>query len=670
MVPLPSSHADATVETDRDQSKASRASTFLSGRTALFLTIIFGVSGSLLAIAERLAATGDHTWNFVVFWVADLLIFLPLAWLMLRSHSTNGVPVALVIALGAWGMLPKLVRTGFSPTYADEFIHFRVLTEILRVGHPVSDFGLLQIGASFPGLEILTAGLVHVTGMTATNASVVVIFLAHVAAIAGVYTLLRDISRSARVGGVGALIYALNPSWLFFDTQYSYESLALALMVWIWVFTRRAVTSDRGSTLWARLDAWIALLLIFALAMTHHVTSIVNALILLLFALVITLRQRHGRADVGPESATVAWVLGLVAAAVTIWRIMEVGEKIYSYLSPIIKVNLFIEQFLSLVGLAASHANRTAFGGAGIPPYEIIAGYAMIPILLILFAWGVLGLARKLRTLESLVIVMALLGVAYFASIGLLTDQQFSESVHRSWSFSFIGLATVISFAVHEHLEGRLAINWGKRTLWPVPSVRPKLLAAVAVAALVIVDVGGVATGTTTEYRFGAPVSSGADAVFIGTQSAMVASWFHEHTTSHDVLFADRYLSRAITVVSPIQYPLSSNVWSLTFASAITVNELHAVYQEGITYIVVDRRMGNGHPPKEGFWYTYDEPHAFQSYSVPAQNVERYGCFNWLNAVYATTEYQVFHVNRPLLIATLFKGSTGISAACAQRGIT
>jgi hypothetical protein len=264
--------------------------------------------------------------------------------------------------------------------------------------------------------------------------------------------------------------------------------------------------------------------------------------------------------------------------------------------------------------------------------------------------------------------VLAIFGLAFFASLPLVTVRQFSESVHRSWAFSFIGLAALISIAIVEHQRGEFSITFRRKVRWPSARISAKPLIAAGLVSVLIIAVGGVATGTDKYYRFGSPVVPGADAVAYGTQTSMVSNWFAHHTSSTDVLFADRYVGHSIAIASPIQVPYQEYLLQLVFASHLQVNEVKIVQDLKVDYIVIDRRMATV-VPATGFWYGYSDPNAYTTKLVPYNNIERFGCLDWLNAVFATTDYEVFHVNKQLLASHINGGSTGITPACALAGV-
>jgi hypothetical protein len=148
----------------------------------------------------------------------------------------------------------------------------------------------------------------------------------------------------------------------------------------------------------------------------------------------------------------------------------------------------------------------------------------------------------------------------------------------------------------------------------------------------------------------------------------MVANWFAHHTTSRDVLFADRYVGHAIAIASDVQVPIQRLLLELVFTKDLHMGEVKYVQRYKVNYIVIDRRMATDVPPN-GFWYGYTEPGAYSKTLLPDNNIARFGCLNWLSAVFATTDYEVYRVNPTILAAQIKVNSPGITRACRSVGI-
>ncbi len=635
--------------------------------------IAFLLSGALISVAEWMAARGDATLHYYVFWVAYFLVFAPVVWTLVSRATSSSVRGSLIVALGVWSMVPKLVRTGANPLYYDEFAHFRMLEDMVRTGHPVSSTGLLQIGANFPGLELVTNAVYHLSGLSLWTCAVVVASVAHVTLLVGMYTLVKDATRSSRAGAIAAVVYSLNPSWFFFDAQFSYETLALPMLVWGLVFGMRAIhRREPGTPLGSQpLEISIAVIISAALVITHHMTSVVICCVLVGIAVVVELQHRKVLKLDFKGNHLIAWALATWAVALTATRFVTIGHPLVVYLGPVLHINKQFAQLLSFLGIGSALPLRGAFAGSTVPFFEILCAYLMLPILLVAFLWATWGILGRFRQLTPLHLVSVILGALFFVSLPLVSTVAFSESVHRSWAFSFVGLAFVVGTAASWALDGSLAIRLRARELWPLPVAGRRWARAAAAASLVVVAIGGVSIGTSVAYRFGGKVTPGEDVTYLGTQTSMVANWFRENGKASDVVFADRFVSRPIAVDSSVHIIKSGDgPWkNIILAPVVSRRTLENFLHGHITYIVFDRRLGEPGLSKAWRWYTLYEA------SVPASSrkhayTARMLCLDWTNAVFATTDYEVLEVNDSHLTRDLADRTDGLIPGCLVRGVT
>jgi len=631
------------------------------------LALAFLASGALLALAEWMAARGDTTGHFYVFWLAYFLVTAPVAWHLLSNRTSSAARGALVVALGIWSLAPTLLRTGDHPLFFDEFSHFRMLQDLVRTGHPHSSVGLLQIGANFPGLELVTSGLYHLSGLTLWISALVIAAGAHVALLAGVYVLVRDASRSSRAAAIAAVVYSLNPSWLIFDAQFSYETLALPMLVWVLVFALRgARRREPGATLRARnVQVALAAILTTGLVVTHSVTSVVSAAALVAVAIVASLQQRGPLRTETVTSPLIAWSLAAWAVVITTWRFVDVGHALFVYLGPTFHFSQQLRQLLSVFGIGAGLPLHSAFANSSAPFFEIACGYLMLPILLVAFVWAIWGLLGARRRLSPLVYVAGVLGVLFFASLPLASAVAYSEAVHRSWAFSFLGFAVVLGLAGGLALDGRLSISMRAHRLWPPADRWSLTLRPVIAACAVIVAIGSVSLGSSTAYRFGGTVAPEVDPLYVGTETTMVAQWFAQHATSHDVVFADRFVVRPIAIASRVHVvqPGGTEV-HLLLTHTIAFVELEAYLHDRVTYIVYNRQTGTIGQVKAWFWYVPSDSLLPKDARGPAY-IHRLSCLNWLNAVFATSQYEVLRVNQARLAVDYHHNLTGLNRRCA-----
>lgn len=643
------------------------ASSYSNLRVAGIAAVGFSLSGVAIAHAEKLAASGDATSHFTWFWLGFFAATLPVAILLLKRAVTDSQRIALVVSLACWSLVPKWIRTGIQPLYSDEFQHIRLLHNLARTGKPTLQPAILLVGGNFPGLELASSGLSHLTGISLQWSAVVIACVAHVAILIGIYVLVTEITRSVRAGAVAALVYLLNPGFLYFDAQYAYETLALAFVVWSLVFAARAL--DVSGPCRSSRERWFNVALVLmtttALIFTHHVTAIFCALFLIAVATITTWRQRRPSVDLPLRTVQRAWIMAGYASLITFIRFFQLHQTFAKYLAPVYNIGQQFHQLLVFLGLSTSHSQRSLTGGSTIPTYELISTYLMIPIFLGLYVVAVGLLWRRRHELSPFVLVSVVLSLFFFASLPLDTSTTLAETVHRSWAYSFVGLALVLaagSIALQEH---GTTWHWRRQSF---DAQRFRLPVAIClVASFFVVSFGSVSSGTDVYYRFGSPVVAGGDAVSIGTQTNMVAEWMKNHSTSRDVVFGDRYvLYPIIGATSALVSPKIARLWDFTFYPEITLTNLQIVEQTGITYMIVDKRMATQLPPLGGYWYFRGEPYSTEHQLVPQVNIDRYRCFNWMYSEFVTKDYTVYRVSRALLQQTIANGHIGLRKGCLE----
>ncbi len=278
---------------------ASRTPTIRLGwLPALSLTSALGIL--LLAFAytgARMTPLGGPApwWPDPLFWCALLTLLTPIAVRLIATGASRLERVALVGMLGEGLYLVKVLRSPLAFELHDEFLHYRTVDDILRSGRLFGYNPLLPISALFPGLETLTSALASISGLSIFAAGIIVGAVARLTLVLALYLVYERVSASTRAAGIATLLYMINPKLLFFDAQFSYESLALpfAVLVLLALVYRAHAQPDDGERLGLTL---VALLGLGALVITHHLTSYAFVLLLVLWTVVyytLSLRRRR-----------------------------------------------------------------------------------------------------------------------------------------------------------------------------------------------------------------------------------------------------------------------------------------------------------------------------------------------------------------------------------------
>lgn len=636
-------------------------------RTLGIVLLALAISGFLLALTQYVSSSGQVDLPYYIFWTAYFLAMLPLGYLAIRKSTGAVARTILVVTIACWSTLPKWLRTGIRPLYADEFQHYRLLENISNLGRPVVSHVILSVGGAFPGMEYFTFGLKVVSGVTLFGAAFCVTVGSHVAEMVGVYALISTVTKSHRAGAIGAIIFFLNPSYMWFDSQYAYETLSLAMVIWGFLFAYLAVNGSgagegkRLSTARRWQCAALSMFLSLALTLTHHVSSGYSAAILVLYAISVTVMKRFGP-EGRQESQIAAWSVALFAIAVTAFRYVQLRHVLANYLAPVLNVGEQFSQILHVFGIGAGTASRTPFGASSAPIFELVSAYLMVPILLFLFVGAILVLIRKWRDADPFIITSTVLGLAFFVSVPLTTSRTLAETAHRSWAYSFVGLAVLIAAASEPFLKDGLHLRRWRLTFGG--SHRATITSVVTlIVCFAIVSFGTVSSGTSTDYRFATPTVQGSDPNEINTETSMVVQYFLNHNYAHQGLIVDRMVSHQLDVLPESYMVLNTYVFPMTYNLNVSWHDLVPIDKANAKYIEVNSAMSRVLPTL-GFWYQRTERFAYTSNFVAKAAIFRYHCFNWLNAVFITKNLTIYQINQAVLQSDITLHSSGLSAAC------
>jgi hypothetical protein len=607
----------------------------------------------LLSVSYHLAAGLRRDAAFVVFWAAMCTMVVPLYRTLVRPDVSAATVRFALVLYGVWAAIPKLLRSWGAPLYSDEFAHLVVVRDIMTTGSidPVNP--LVRMATDYPGLHLLVSWIASVTGLSPFAAGSVLVAVVHATTPLAVFLLARRAGFGASASAITALAYASNPSWLLFQSQLAYESLALPLLMWALVALTTAVSAVSPHT---RLEAAItAAVLLAALAITHHLTSILTLLVLTVWSAIVVLRRRFGHRGASGETV---WVLPAaaiwLAAVFSAWT-WQHWEKLQNYLAPsLLRPYQNLTAYLRDGGAQTSSGGREPFSGSQLPWFEQIPGLLTPFVWLTLTAVAVWVWRSRRRDLPSVLWLAAGLSALYFVSLPALLTTTGAEGTRRTWAVTYLGLA----FAAGAVFEFRHRRHLGD--LQPVPS--PSLLRAVVpsplrswLAALtpvflassaLVLFVGGVATGQNEAYRFPGAWQVGNDARSLTSETAQVASFIAATAAPGDRVLADRYVRGRIALASDVEIVAPSKsfpAWDLTLrGDELARKWVGRVAAAGVDWLVVDTRMGSTEPVM-GYWYANGEPRTAPEASASALRVVT--CSPVFVQRFASEHYRVYRVD-------------------------
>lgn len=437
-----------------------------------------------------------------LFWLGLGLIVFPAALRLTGEQAGSGERAATVVMVGLALYATKVLRDPFGFTFGDELAHLHNVQEIIATGGLFGSNSILPVTPRYPGLESAAAAVAAGGGVSGFAAGVSVIAAGRVVFMLGVYLTYERLTGSARLAGLGTLIAAAAPTFLFFSAQFSYESLAVPLAgVALFALVRRLDAEGRREQ-----RRWGALVVLAAAGVvpTHHVTAYALALLLLAVCL---LHLPLGRARRAP------WVITAIVAAMAAAWLAFVASRTVGYLSPVI--DDAVDQVVDTI--TRESETRTLFrsesGVSQTPLGERIVAIVAVGLLALAVVGGLRVAWRDWRR-SPVLTVLGLAALAYLASLPLRVVPAAWETASRAGSFLFIGVGVTAAAALVRFLDRGPAARRG-----------PRILAASAVTLFVA---GGVIAGWPSSLRLAQPYRVAVDGTTLEPPAVAAARWSRE----------------------------------------------------------------------------------------------------------------------------------------------
>jgi hypothetical protein len=414
---------------------------------------------------------------------------------------------------------------------------------------------------------------------------------------------------SARLGGIAALLYCANSNFIFFDSQFSYESLSLPIATAV-LYAIASRDDGYESSFWKKL--LLPLPLICVVAITHHLTGYVLIGLLAFWTL---LSFRRGSRWTW---LTLAIFTGITLAAVVSWNSL-IGKTTSSYLLPV-----FINGINEAMNVVFGGGGRTLFQnatGGGSPVWERIVGIASVVGIIAVLPIGALQIILspfRQRPLASqpivlpsstlqgwqryrnnaVALVLAFMVVAHpILQVFRLTSSGW-EIANRSSEFLFWAIAFVLSIAVL--LISSLNIP---KKIW---------MTGFAVWASILF-VGGSISGWPPWARQPGPYLVAADSRSIEPEGIGAAKWADEHLPFNSRISADRMNNLLMTVYGNLHgiTHLADDIYlaSVFFNPILGPTERRLMDEADVDYMLIDTRMSD-QLPMVGVYFEGGEPRA------------------------------------------------------------
>jgi hypothetical protein len=577
--------------------------------------------GLLVIACSFLLARLDLPGAVLCFWGGVLVMSAPTALRLLGDRATRTERLSIVLVVGAALYAIKVMHSPVGFTFHDEFLHTATLESILTTGHLFGENALLPTSASFPGLEIATSALVTMTGLAPFTAGVLMLGLLRILIVLGIFVFMERLSGSARIAGIATFVYMANPAFVYFDAQFSYESMAVAFALVVLV---AIVTRDRASTVDRRAWTITALVALATATVSHHLSSYALAGLLAIWALGVMVKQRRMTLHPGP-----GWLAPIAIVAAAVWAVFAAPATIDYLRQPIARTIGALVDIISTGGGIRVPFQSTS--GAIAPLWERIVGIAAAAILSVAVLFSTRFLWRR-GIKEPLVWILLLAALAYPASVALRFTSGGSEASTRLAVWLFLGVAFATAIAVRE-LVRRKAIA---------------LRHALATGGLAIVVMGGIISGWPPFARLPGPYLVGADARSVSPEGRSAASWALDVLGPDNRVGADRM--NALLMGSDgrqrvVGHPLDDVDLSPVFLNRSVGRFERGVLQRGtVRYLVSDLRLSTSLPQTGSYYDPFEVREGLALTPPSIATLEKFDRQRTVSRIYDSGHIRVYDV--------------------------
>lgn len=584
-----------------------------------------------------------------LFWFGYFVAVIPQIVVILHPDSQFWSRVASLASIGIISALPQILLSPNGPSSADEFGHIKAVSDILEQGYISPINSIVAPIPEFPALHYLTAYIADISQFSLWTSANLVIALTHVLTLLGIFALLR-VKISPRAAAIGALVYAANPNWMFFQSRFAYESLAIMVALWALFFLIRGLESPFGQRLIMIIIAGPAF---FVLSQTHHLIFIATLVLAILYLAIYAVKNYK----TDGTSLSLAVGSGIWAALWSLPTIANNGKYLVDYISyTIAKPSQSNLPFLmESLGLASSETllEEASFATEyfSFPLSEIIAG-SLLPFILFSILWFYLHQGAKssqgaitfVKGLDAFQTFALVISVSYFITLPLIAFGEYAL-VRRSWSFVLLGFAILAAVIYENYLLNTPKQQRARPPYW-------KQINAAVMGIFIAVSVSSVSVGSPLSQRF--PVGAEQSAYSINSlrtaEVEALAEWAATGIPDNTWVFADRYTRLILTYPSRLMAAPIDSVrfpyWEL-YLDPQNPNEqiIKSAKALGVEYIFA-HKFTFLVPTESGYWFHPSEKKLYSVEELYSYNlVEEFDKASWAETVWDSDNYVVYRVD-------------------------
>lgn len=449
---------------------------------------------ALLLVVEGHGAgrRGDAAMAMLWFWSGVVLLVVPISLRVAWPQVARGERFFLLFLLVEALFYYKVVHSPTSFVGHDEFLHWIAAADLMTAHKLFLSNPLLQVGPSYLALEIVTAAIADLSGLSIFAAGTLLLAVLKGTFITALFLFYEKISGSARIAAIGCLVYMSCSTFVLFESMFSYESLGLVFCALI--FSIEAASQDLVGAPRLRAVGLIVLLL-SALAMTHHLSAAYAVIYLGAVAIFEALRRDN---PLRSETKYTALVAIFAIALPLIW--MEIrGTHIVNYLGPVVEEGVknllgkFHHLFTDRPVISDASAPAQPFGMRAITLFAIL--FTAVGLATGFFRSLALAAPRGDRTgwlaikdvlgrrwRESRLVFLALLAFGFPISVAFRLSIGGWEIGNRMGTLAFFGVGVVVAVGVVHYWQRRSPQSW--RSIVPALALSIIVLGGVTSASL------------------------------------------------------------------------------------------------------------------------------------------------------------------------------------------
>ncbi len=392
------------------------------------MTLAASATGVLIVAFAYAGGRSGASWSTTAFWIGQFVVFAPVAARCFFGRLAGSTEsFVLVVGLAVMQYMQKWLYSPDQFKFPDELQHWHAATILVESGRLFQPNRSLPVAVHFPGLEVMTSAVVGLTGLSVTQAGLIIAGVAHLAFIAALFATIRRAGGSPEIAGAACIIYATALHYVFFDSMFIYQTAALPfMMLAIW-----------ASRLWHHRDRanWPAAVLIVFARRDHSLTPCHRGCAGRRVGL-----DRHRRGDLRPAAAVGHADHGRRCGGHRDDWFVSVAPEVFSYLDAPLRG--MVSGLKGLLG--GGNSSGSGASGQAAPFWQLAVQALGLIVLLFLLVRASLAIWHAPGRLDPWQIALLVGSFVFFASTGArFLGARGPELAGRASTFAYIPISIV-----------------------------------------------------------------------------------------------------------------------------------------------------------------------------------------------------------------------------------